>query len=92
MTQQEILNIPNLKIAEVKPNMFLHVHAADGFYITTYKDGDDIKSYSASICMYMPIRDTYAGDYRTITETEHKTLEERALAAIENERNKRIGE
>ena len=57
MTQQEILNLPNLKIAEVKPNMFVHIHTEDGFVITTWNEGDEIEHSSGSPCMWMPIRD-----------------------------------
>jgi hypothetical protein len=81
MTQQEILNLPNLKIAEVKPNMFVHIHAEDGFIITTWKEGDDIMHYSGTPCMWMPIRDEYAGEFRTITVEEHDALDALAREA-----------
>lgn len=88
MTQQEILNLPNLKIAEVKPNMFVHIHTEDGFVITTWNEGDEIEHYSGSPCMWMPIRDEYAGDFRTITIEEHETLEAQARDAYEKRINK----
>lgn len=85
MTQQEILNMPNLKIAEVKPDMFVHVHAEDDYRITSWQEGDDIKNYVGSVCMYMPIRDEYDGNYRTITVEEHEVHEEQARKAVEEE-------
>lgn len=85
MTQQEILNMPNLKIAEVKPDMFVHVHAEDDYRITSWQEGDDIKNYVGSVCMYMPIRDEYPYNYRTITVAEHEAYEEQARKAVEEE-------
>lgn len=74
MTQQEILNLPYLKIAEVKPNMFVHIHTDDEHRLTTWNDGDDIMKYSGSICMWLPIRDSYDDNYRMITIEEHNKL------------------
>lgn len=89
MTQEQILKMDNLKVAEVRPNMFVHVHAKDGYVITSWGEHEDIKDYSGSICMYMPIRDSYDNDYRTITIEEHKVLETKAKEAIEAEMKKR---
>lgn len=83
MTQDQILKMDHLKIAEVKPGMFVHVHAADGYIITAWGEHDDIKDYTGSVCLYMPIRDTYDDDYRTITVAEHEKLETLQRAAIE---------
>ena len=69
MTQREILNLNNLKVAELKPNMFLHIHAKDGYMITPYFDGMDIKNYESGECYYMPIENEYP-DYRVITKQE----------------------
>lgn len=85
MTQEQILKMDNLEIAEVKPGMFVHVHAKEGYRITSWGEHEDIKDYSGSICMYMPIRDNYDDDYRTITIEEHEALEERAREAHEAE-------
>ena len=71
MTQQELLNLSNLKVAEVKPNMFLHIHAQDGYMITPYFDGMDIKNYESGECYYMPIENEYPA-YRVITAEEDK--------------------
>lgn len=87
MTQQEILNLPNLKIAEVKPNMFVHIHANDNYVITTWNEGDPIEDYSGAVCMWMPIRDTYDGVYRTITIEEHEALDAQAREAHEANAN-----
>lgn len=86
MTQEQILKMENLEIAEVKPNMFVHVHAKEGYIITSYNpETDDIKNYSGSVCMYMPIRDAYDDDYRTITVEEHEAFEEQSRLAHEAE-------
>lgn len=74
MTQKELLSLEHLKIAEVKEGYFLHVHTEDGYFLTSWKEGDDIKEYSGSICMYAPIVEDYP-DYRVISENEHNNLE-----------------
>ena len=74
MTQKELLSLEHLKIAEVKEGYFLHVHTEDGYFLTSWKEGDDIKEYSGSICMYAPIMEDYP-DYRVISEIEHNNLE-----------------
>lgn len=87
MTQQEILKLENLKVAEIKPNMFLHIHSNDGYVITSWFEGDDIKNYSGSICYYMPIMDNYDDNYRVITSDEHERLEQLQREAFEKEQN-----
>ena len=89
MTQEQILKMDNLEIAEVKAGMFVHVHAKEGYRITSWGEHEDIKDYSGSICMYMPIRDSYDDDYRTITVEEHEALEARAREAHEAEMRER---
>lgn len=88
MTQREILNLNNLKVAELKPNMFLHIHAKDGFIITSYKEGDNIEKYVGSVCYYMPIKDEYP-DYRVITTDMHNNYENMRNTAIKEKQNKR---
>lgn len=85
MTQKELLSLEHLKIAEVKPGYFLHVHCEDGFYLTSW-DGkvDDIKEFTACVCMYAPIRDEY-DNYRIITSEEYSILEKQHREAIEAE-------
>ena len=89
MTQEQILKMDNLEIAEVKAGMFVHVHAKEGYRITSWGEHEDIKNYAGSICMYMPIRDSYDDDYRTITVEEHEALEARAREAHEAEMKER---
>jgi hypothetical protein len=84
MTRQELLNLEHLAIAEV--TKFVHIHTEEGYFMTEWVEGQDIKEYSGSVCYYMPIRDTYA-DYRIITAEEHAELErlqEEAYKAEEN--------
>jgi hypothetical protein len=84
MTRDEILKMDHLKTAEVKPGMFVHVHAEDDYRITSFNpETDDIKNYSGSICMFMPIRDSYDDDYRVITVAEHEEFERQAREANE---------
>lgn len=78
----------HLKIAEVKPGMFVHIHAEEGYIITPWGEHEDIKEYSGSTCMWMPIRDSYDDDYRTITQAEHEELERRQREVLENEMNR----
>lgn len=88
MTQEQILKLEHLKTAEVKPGMFVHVHTEDGYIITSWVDTDDIKDYSGSVCLYMPIMDTYTEDYRIITTAEHEELLKRQMEAVEKEMNR----
>ena len=88
MTQEQLLKMEHLKIAEVKPGMFVHIHAEEGYVITPWGEHEDIKDYSASTCMWMPIRDSYDDDYRTITQAEHEEFERRQREVIENEMNR----
>ena len=85
MTQEQLLKMEHLKIAEVKPGMFVHIHAEDGYAITAWDEQSDIKEYSGSICMWMPIRDSYDDNYRIITIAEHEDFEARQREAIEAE-------
>ena len=87
MTKSELLNLPHLKIA--RETIFVHVHTEDGWILTSWNDGDDIKEYSGGACYYMPIRDTY-DDYRLITVDEHDRLTKLSDEAIReyNERER----
>ena len=85
MTQEQLLKMEHLKIAEVKPGMFVHIHAEEGYIITPWGEHEDIKDYSGSTCMWMPIRDSYDDDYRTITQAQHEELEKRQREEIEKE-------
>lgn len=88
MTQEQLLKMEHLRIAEVKPGMFVHIHAEEGYIITPWGEHEDIKEYSGSTCMWMPIRDSYDDDYRTITQAEHEEFERRQREVIENEMNR----
>lgn len=87
MTQEQLLKMDHLKIAEVEPGKFVHVHAEDDYRITSWHEGDDIKNYYGTVCMWMPIRDSYDSEYRVIPVTEHEGLEIRAREAHEAEMN-----
>lgn len=82
MTREELLNLDHLAIAEV--TKFVHIHTEEGYFMTEWVEGQDIKEYSGSVCYYMPIRDTYA-DYRIITAEEHAELERLQVEAYKAE-------
>jgi hypothetical protein len=87
MTRQELLSLEHLAIAEV--TKFVHIHTEEGWYMTEWHEGQDIKEYSGSVCYYMPIRDTYV-DYRVITAAEHTELERLQEEAYKEEENNAI--
>lgn len=89
MTQKELLSLEHLKIAEVKT--FVHIHTEDGWVLTDWNTGDDIKNYWSSVCMYTPIKDQYP-DYRVITADEDKVLKGMAYESRVLEINKRKDE
>lgn len=74
MTQKELLSLEHLKIAEVKEGYYLHIHTEDGYYLTTWEDGSDVKEYVGTECIYAPIREEYE-DYRVIDKEIHNELE-----------------
>ena len=85
MTKYELLNLPHLKIA--RETIFVHVHTEDGWVLTSWKEGDDIREYSGGVCYYMPIRDTYE-DYRLVTIDEHNQYEKERDEAIKIENDR----
>lgn len=86
MTKQEVLSLEHLAIAiETK---FVHIHTEEGYIITPWFEGDDIKEYSGSNCYYMPVREEYP-NYRVITVEEHTELEQKCKEANEKEINKK---
>ena len=92
MTRQEVLSLPNLAIAEV--TKFVHLHAAEGYVITEWMEGNDIKEYSGSNCYYMPIKDEYQ-EFRVITFEEDRRLEalrEEAVKAEEEANKEEVNE
>jgi hypothetical protein len=92
MTKEQILGMDNLAVAEERPGMFVHIHAKEGFLITDWVEGDDIMNYTSSVCLFMPIRDSYTSEYRTITLDEDKMYQERLIVAIEKEKRNREDE
>lgn len=80
MTRQELLSLDHLAIAVV--TKFVHIHTEDGYMMTDWVEGNDIKQYSGSNCYYMPIQEVYP-DYRIITLAEHTELEKQREEAVE---------
>jgi hypothetical protein len=91
MTINEILNLGHISSSEV-PN-YTRIQTEEGYYMTDWKEGQDIKEYSGSVCYYMPIIDTYA-DYRIITAEEHNELmkQQEEIYKAETEKNKIVNE
>ena len=66
---------------------FNKITCTENHYITTWKEGDDIKEYSASTLIYAPTSvDTSV--YRCVTEEKHNELMELQRIAIEEEERK----
>lgn len=90
MTQEELLNLPNLAVAEVK--RFVHIATEEGYVICNYTEDMDILDYYSSNSLYLPIKDEYeelstitdAQDaiYREEQEEERKRREEEEQADI----------
>lgn len=51
MTKEEILNLENLAIAEEVNDLFIHLHAKEGYLIKVDNE--------SSVCIYLPILDKY---------------------------------
>lgn len=51
MTKEEIFNLPNLAIAEEVNNLFIHLHAEEGYLIKVDNE--------SNVCIYLPILDEY---------------------------------
>lgn len=54
---------------------YIKVTAEEGFYISDYKEGDDILSYSSSVIMFAPLG-TDLSNLKEITEEENNRLSE----------------
>ena len=68
---------------------YIKVTAEEGFYISEYKEGDDILTFSSSKLMFAPLG-TDLSNLRDITEEENKhylELQESKLRELEDERN-----
>ena len=66
MTQDEILALPNLSIAEI--TKFLHIHSQEGYFIANIPD--DMMDYYFTNCLYLPIKDEYE-DLQVVSEDEN---------------------
>lgn len=82
MTRQELLSLEHLAVAEV--TKFVHIHTEEGYVITPWLEGGDIKEYSGSVCYYMPIREEYP-THRVITTAEHNELEQQRDEEVQKE-------
>ena len=60
----------------IETSIFIKLYSDEGYFITSYKEGDDIKEYSASTILYCPLTfDTSI--YRVIdAETNERYLKE----------------
>lgn len=66
---------------------FNKITCSEGCLMTTWKEGDDIKEYSASTLIYAPTSvDTSV--YRCVTEEKHNELMELQRITIEEEKKK----
>lgn len=84
MTQKELLSLEHLKVAELKEGYFLHVHTEDGYFLTSWKEDDNVKNYNGSVCIYAPIMENYP-DYRIVTKDIHENLEAQRNKILEEE-------
>jgi hypothetical protein len=67
---------------------YIKVTAEEGFYISEYKEGEDILTFSSSVLMFAPLG-TDLSNLREITEEENKRyseLQESKLRELEDER------
>lgn len=63
-----------VELVETKNGNFNRVTCPENHYITSYKDGDDILSFSASVVVCCPLSVDITTVYRCITEEEYKSL------------------
>lgn len=63
-----------VELVETKNGNFNRVICPENHYITSYKDGDDILSFSASVVVCCPLSVDITTVYRCITEEEYKSL------------------
>lgn len=61
---------------------YLKITAEKDMFLTDYKDGDDIITFSSSIIMIMPVNGDYS-DVREITTEENDNLENLQLIEIQ---------
>lgn len=82
MTREELMALSHLNISEI--TRFVHLHTEEGWFLTDYFEGMDIKEFCYTNCLYLPIKDEYNA-YRVIDEVEKAMLEERAEEARREE-------
>lgn len=82
MTREELMALSHLNISEI--TRFVHLHTEEGWFLTDYFEGMDIKEFCYTNCLYLPIKDEYNA-YRVIDEVEMAMLEERAEEARREE-------
>lgn len=61
---------------------YLKITAEKDMFLTDYKDGDDIITFSSSIIMIMPVNGDYS-DVREITTEENDNLENLQLIELQ---------
>ena len=75
MTKEQLTTLEHVVYRETEA--FVHLHTEEGYYITEYQDGDDIKDFCASECWYIPLMEEYP-DFRVIDTEEYNRLEAEA--------------
>lgn len=75
MTKEQLTTLEHVVVRETKD--FIHLHTEEGYYITEYRDGTEIKDFCASECYYMPHMEEYP-DFRVIDTEEYNRLEAEA--------------
>lgn len=92
MTKKDIEQIDHLAINE-EEGLFYHIHVEDGYMLTTWNVGEDIETYSAFDCAYMPLDKEFM-NFRVISKEEHEILEnqrkEKTRKTIETLRKQHI--
>jgi surface protein len=82
MTINEILNLGHISSSEV-PN-YTRIQTEEGYYMTAWTEGDDIRKYAGSNVYYLPVRENYDyPDLRVITVEEHERLSAERDAELE---------
>lgn len=78
---------------QIKENYFKIVEPSTSTkWLTSYKDTDDITTYSGSKIIYTPLTLDPSTLYREITDTQHKKYIEARDTAIKNNILKRLNE
>lgn len=81
MTKDNLLKLEHTTSTVGK---YIAITAEEGYRITSWKEGEDIATFSSFTQSYLPIKDKYP-DYRVITQEEADRLQaecDEAVAAI----------